>query len=524
MNNPSSKLAPLPQNIEAEQSILGGILTDDRVIEQVLETLTPEDFYRSAHKEIFKAMVELRNLGNPIDVVSLHEHFKSKGGVLEEVGGSSYFTYLPEVLPSVLNVPYYSKLVKEKSIERQLSEFHKSSDYKLSSGEITSDRAIELMRRKVESFESSSKSGLSPISAQDLKDELPPESLWGGLIYPEAITQVNAEPGMGKTTFVYNLIVHGVLNRPFLEIGFPKHLKVLNLDFETPEWLKGLKLRNIIPDDIDGLPKDLDFLSDFDIEKDFHDLIRLCLRKKYDVVVFDTQVRGLGLRDENDNSLADFKMGLLRRLCKKTGCAIILIHHTTKSDRKGVYSGRGASAIAGAVDIVVNMESYKEDEDVLKITAPKNRITGSRPPMFVRKAGEDRFEIYVPPELGSSGFEIYKAQDFILSLSIDSVWRTQEIYEACQAEGFGESTSKRALGQLVQTGKIKRVRKGIYKIISTMGQRVTQNTPRGGKSDPTDPYIKNSNDFSEIDELLSENPISDADPTGHGDPSVIRLP
>ncbi|MCH8028968.1 MAG: replicative DNA helicase [Candidatus Dadabacteria bacterium] len=113
---------PLPQNLEAEQSVLGSVLIDSSAINQVLEILGTDDFYKEAHRKIFGAMIELDSASKPIDVLSLYEYLKSQVQLLEDVGGSSYITYLPEVVPSVLNVGYYAKIVKEKAMLRKMIE------------------------------------------------------------------------------------------------------------------------------------------------------------------------------------------------------------------------------------------------------------------------------------------------------------------------------------------------------------------------------------------------------------------
>ncbi|MEE9252867.1 MAG: replicative DNA helicase [Thermodesulfobacteriota bacterium] len=113
---------PLPQNLEAEQSVLGSVLIDSSAINQVLEILGTDDFYKEAHRKIFGAMIELDSASKPIDVLSLYEYLKSQGQLLEDVGGSSYITYLPEVVPSALNVGYYAKIVKEKAMLRKMIE------------------------------------------------------------------------------------------------------------------------------------------------------------------------------------------------------------------------------------------------------------------------------------------------------------------------------------------------------------------------------------------------------------------
>ncbi len=111
---------PLPQNIEAEQAVLGAVLLEGNVINQVLEIVARDDFYKESHKKIFDAMIEPDRVGKPIDILTLYDYLKSRGQLLEEVGSSSYLTYLTEVVPSTVNVEYYARLVKEKAILRKL--------------------------------------------------------------------------------------------------------------------------------------------------------------------------------------------------------------------------------------------------------------------------------------------------------------------------------------------------------------------------------------------------------------------
>ena len=110
----------LPQNLEAEQAVLGAILIESSVINQVMEILTAEDFYKEAHRKIYNAMIDLDRDNKPIDLLTLFDYLKGNGNLLEEVGESSYLTYLTEIVPATENVSYYAKLVKEKSIIRNL--------------------------------------------------------------------------------------------------------------------------------------------------------------------------------------------------------------------------------------------------------------------------------------------------------------------------------------------------------------------------------------------------------------------
>src|SRR3989337_3449650 len=141
---------PLPQNIEAEQAVLGGVLIEGVAINQVLEILTTEDFYRESHRKIFEAMIELDKNSSPIDIRTLFDSLKSQGQLLEEVGGSSYLTYLTELVPSTANVSYYARLVKEKEIERKICEISEEMDVQLRDGQITYQQAIEKIELMLE--------------------------------------------------------------------------------------------------------------------------------------------------------------------------------------------------------------------------------------------------------------------------------------------------------------------------------------------------------------------------------------
>jgi replicative DNA helicase len=108
-----------PQNIEAEQSILGGVLIENDALNIVIEFLEDGDFYREAHQKIFKCMIALSEKNEPLDLITLTNELKKKKE-LEDIGGASYLAGLVESVPTAANIAYYAKIVKEKSILRKL--------------------------------------------------------------------------------------------------------------------------------------------------------------------------------------------------------------------------------------------------------------------------------------------------------------------------------------------------------------------------------------------------------------------
>lgn len=108
-----------PQNIEAEQSLLGCLMLDKDTIIKVADFLQSEDFYKNIHQEIYKAMIELYTKREPIDILALSGRLKEKKK-LEEIGGSSYLTSLINSVPTATHVLNYAKIVRQKKVLRDL--------------------------------------------------------------------------------------------------------------------------------------------------------------------------------------------------------------------------------------------------------------------------------------------------------------------------------------------------------------------------------------------------------------------
>ena len=108
-----------PQNLEAEVSVLGGVLLDNEALNRVLEVMKEGDFYRESHRKIFSAILDLYEKSEPVDLITLTEALK-KRDALESVGGVEYLNSLVNSVPTAANISYYAKIVKEKAILRKL--------------------------------------------------------------------------------------------------------------------------------------------------------------------------------------------------------------------------------------------------------------------------------------------------------------------------------------------------------------------------------------------------------------------
>ncbi|EPI02549.1 MULTISPECIES: replicative DNA helicase [unclassified Enterococcus] len=108
-----------PQNIEAEQAVLGSVFLDAETIIDAMEYIEPKDFYRRSHQIIFETMIELNDRNEAIDVVTVKDRLE-QGNLLEDAGGLSYLSDLALSVPTAANIVYYSKIVEEKSLLRTL--------------------------------------------------------------------------------------------------------------------------------------------------------------------------------------------------------------------------------------------------------------------------------------------------------------------------------------------------------------------------------------------------------------------
>ena len=108
-----------PHDIEAEQAIIGSMLTDKDAVIAAVEKLKPEDFYREDNKAIYESILSLYSKSEPIDIITVKDELTSNGK-FDMVGGLEYLAILPDKVPLTSNIEQYIKIVEEKSILRNL--------------------------------------------------------------------------------------------------------------------------------------------------------------------------------------------------------------------------------------------------------------------------------------------------------------------------------------------------------------------------------------------------------------------
>jgi len=220
-----------PHDIEAEQAVLGSMLTDQDAVVDAIEILKPEDFYRDDNRYIYEAILNLYNKSEPIDIITLKSELISTGK-FEAVGGYEYIALLPDKVPLVSNAEKYMRIVEEKSILRKLI---KASNDLMALGyeqneeidtimEQAEKKIFDIMQGKNQRGYSSLKDILVDTFAEIEKLYNQKEPITGiptgfvDLDYKTAglhksdLVLIAARPAMGKSAFALNIASHAAIH------------------------------------------------------------------------------------------------------------------------------------------------------------------------------------------------------------------------------------------------------------------------------------------------------------------------
>jgi replicative DNA helicase len=216
---------PLPNNLDAERSVLGAILLDNNALNPAIEHLRPEDFFLDQHRRVFTQMIALGEGQQAIDLVTLTEELNRKGD-LEASGGAPYLASLADGMPKVSNIEHYARIVKEKAILRNLIHTTHNIQQRAFEGEDGADAILDgaessifalaedrvrvgllpikdIVRDNFERLERIFKEGKSITGIPTGYVEL--DKLTSGL-QPSELLILAARPSQGKTALALNLM------------------------------------------------------------------------------------------------------------------------------------------------------------------------------------------------------------------------------------------------------------------------------------------------------------------------------
>jgi replicative DNA helicase len=246
-----------PQNLEAEQSVLGAVMIDETALVRVMDTrLRPDEFYKEAHGLIYAAILELDENSQPVDLVTLGEVLR-KNGTLEKVGGAAYLAQLTDAVGTAANVEFYARIVREKAVLRRLIAVSGRivEECQADAGEVdqvvdNAERAIfalqetrveqslqrvdtELLTRTINMVEERMSSDGSIIGVPTGFKDL--DLLTSGL-QPSDLIIIAGRPSMGKTALALNIAVNAaIVQERDVKRGEPVSVALFSLEMSLSQ-------------------------------------------------------------------------------------------------------------------------------------------------------------------------------------------------------------------------------------------------------------------------------------------------
>lgn len=220
-------LRQMPHSVEAEQSVLGAMLIDSRCIPSVIEELRGDDFYLDVNRNIYETIYGMFNFSMTIDPVTVLEQMR-RNGVYEETRSRTYMLQLMDITPTAANVMEYVSIVRDKSLLRRIAETAGELTALIQQGTDSAHAVLEVAEQKIYAIrQGRNPKGLEHISSVLVKvfdqlnilaasdSEIP--GLSTGLhdldmaltgLNPSELVLLAARPGMGKTSFALNVLLH----------------------------------------------------------------------------------------------------------------------------------------------------------------------------------------------------------------------------------------------------------------------------------------------------------------------------
>jgi replicative DNA helicase len=406
-----------PHSLEAEKTVLGGILVNNENLNVVLSIISPEDFYKESNCKIIEKIIFLVDKGLPVDLLSLSEEL-GRAGALDEVGGASYLSSLMDGVPKSLNIDYHARIIKEKALLRRLI---LSSAKIISSSYEQKEDADELLNEAqtaiIEVAEQRVKPGFIPLNmltkpTLDMIKNLSErreavtgvpsgfrdlDNLTAGFHNSEFIV-IAARPSMGKTALALNISQYAGVKTDYA-IGFfsmemaKEQIVIRMLCADSQLDIKKVRTGFISEREFEKLKLSAEVLSRAKIFLDetpglnVMELKAKARRQKMeqnlDVLFIDyIQLMRPGGRFENRNQEMAFISRSLKELAKEIQIPVVGISQLSRAPEKGrreprpqLSDLRESGAIEQDADVVIFIyrpEVYHPKDESLKGIAEVN--------------------------------------------------------------------------------------------------------------------------------------------------------
>lgn len=408
----------LPASLHAEQTILGAMLVDAQAVEDASALLKPGDFSLESHRRIFEAIARLVEDAQAVDIVTVAQELR-KGRALDSIGGMAYLAGLSEGLPRKLAIDSYVRIVRDKSLMRQMMQlFQAGMERSADQGEQAADLLDDMGGLIAEMAETSRvrRNRKVLIGGMDFIRGTNAAVEWAvdGLIQRGGNGVIVGDPGTAKSFSALDLAYHLAAGVSWLGHAIPERMKVAFVAREDHPGLTQHRAMNLLRGYQGGMVEDglneieLDEWLYFNTraqsetfslqnDEDVRELMETFQDKGIEIAFFDV-FRRLWDGDENDNREVAKVLATLTRIQTECRCSVVLLHHLNKSEGGSIFQRiRGAGSIYGWREWAfgITIENPEEDpkDRIRKLVFETKAATPASPIFYCFDGEEDRVEL-----------------------------------------------------------------------------------------------------------------------------------
>ena len=387
-----------PNSLEAEQSVLGGLLLDNEAWDKVAEKVVPEDFYRKDHRLIFNAIRYLAENARPLDVVTLYE-FLEQEGEADAIGGLAYITDLAKNTPSASNISAYADIVRERAVLREMiAVANEIADNAYEPKGRGPDELLDIAEAKVfkiaeqREAKDSGPSSVAQILPQALDRLEEIQNSKGGItgtstgfadldrmttgLQPADLVIIAGRPSMGKTTLAMNMAEHAAIHsgkpalvfsmempsqsllmRSFASIGGIDATRLRTGTLDDRDWDNLAVASNILKNNCKMFIDDSAGLSPTEVRSRSRRIVREHGELSLILIDYLQLMRVPGMAENRTQEISEISRSL-KALAKELGCPVIALSQLNRSleqraDRRPVMSDlRESGAIEQDADLI----------------------------------------------------------------------------------------------------------------------------------------------------------------------------
>lgn len=451
---------PLPHSAEAERAILSAILLGGPGADDAMTSLEPLDFFLSQHQVVFRHMKCLRGQGVPTDDYILLQESLVTTNELEAAGGLAYITQIPDGRPRISNVTHHVGIVKLKA---QLRRRIYTAQAILEKALCANGNALDVLR-EISELSAPLREEVGQIqilrfmSGAEIAMTTDAQTRWivPGFVVRGGITELGAKVKAGKTTLIMSLVRAAVEGLDFLGNPTLKTPTVYLTEQPTVSFRQAMERADLLGRD------------DFHVL--FHNDTRgmpwvevagaaaeECKRVGALLLVIDTLSQFAGLKGDSENNSGDALTAMEPLLqAAGHGIGVLLTRHERKSGGDVGDSGRGSSAFAGAVDIVVSLRkpagNSKKTQRVLQALS---RFPDTPPELLIELTQNGYVALGEPQDAA-----LREAKESITEIAAGAEAEAMTLKEITETSNIPRSTAQRAVEELLRENVLGRTGDG----------------------------------------------------------------